>query len=96
MSAVRWVWSAVGTARDAAMSIADQAKLARQQYPSAGATIVAARDEVCAMIRASGQDDVSVSCEVTLSVQPVETPAVADVVADEEDEDTSASRWRWR
>lgn len=89
MSTIRIAWSAAGVARDAALSIADQAKLARQQYPSAGATIVAARDEVCAMIRASGQDEVAVSCEVTLSVQPVESPAVAD-------EDTSASRWRWR
>ena len=85
-------------ARDAALSIADQAKLARQQYPSAGATIVAARDEVLTMIRDAGED-VAVSCEIVLDVRPLDVPPVVDVVAEDDEVDASellSRTWRWR
>ena len=98
MSTIRIAWSAAGASRDAALAVADQAKLARQQYPSAGATIVAARDEVLTMIRDAG-DEVSVSCVITLDVRPLEVPPVADVVATDEDDGErlpgkGARRWR--
>lgn len=94
---IRVNWAAVGTPRDVALSIADQAKASRAANPKAGATIVAARDELLVLLREHAETEtVAASLSLTISVTTADAPPVVELVTDEDaEEDAPKPRRRW-